>query len=292
VPRLLTIALALAVLLATAVGAKPARIPVRGRVPAFRHVIVVVFENHSARRILDYPGSPFRRLAHRYALLRRYDAVAHPSLPNYLALVSGSTYGLHHDCTACFVGGRSLADTLAARGLTWRMYVEQLDLYRDQGRRITGPEKARLPFLYFRDLAASRRAKRSTVSLEAFYDDLQAGRLPSFSLVVPDLCHDMQSCSIRHGNAWMRSFLHVLRPDALKGTAVFVVFDEARRSDRRGGGGRVPAIVAGPLVRPSSLSAVPLDHYSLLRTIEDAWRLPRLGRSAFARPITGIWRGT
>jgi acid phosphatase len=50
--------------------------------------------------------------------------------------------------------------------------------------------------------------------------------------------------------------------------------------------------VAGPLVRPSSLSAVPLDHYSLLRTIEDAWRLPRLGRSAFARPITGIWRGT
>ena len=188
--------------------------------PAFRHVVVIVFENHSARRILDYPGSPFRRLAHRYALLRRYDAVAHPSLPNYLALVSGSTHGLHHDCTACFVGGPNLADTLAARGLTWRMYVEQLDIYRDQGRRITGPEKARLPFLYFCHLAASRR------------------------------------------------------------------------SDRRGGGGRVPAIVAGPFVRPSSVSVVPLDHYSLLRTIEDAWGLPRLGRSALARPITGIWRGT
>jgi hypothetical protein len=259
-------------------------------VPAFRHVIVVVFENHAARRILDYPGSPFRRLGHRYALLTRYDAVAHPSLPNYLALVSGSTYGFHHDCTTCLVGGRSLADTLAARGLTWKMYVEHLDLYRDQGGRISGAEKSRLPFLYFRNLAASGRAQRSTVSLKAFYGDLRANRLPSFSLVVPDLCHDMHSCSIAKGDRFMRSFLRVLRPDRLKGTAVFVVFDEARRVDRRGGGGRVPAIVAGPLVRPNSVSSMPLDHYGLLRTIEDAWGLPPLGRSASARPITGIWR--
>lgn len=259
------------------------------QVPAFHHVIVVVFENHSARSVLDYPGSPFRRLGRQYSLLTRYDAVAHPSLPNYLALVSGSTHGAHHDCTQCVIGGRSLADTVAARSLTWRMYVEQLDLYRDRGLRISGPEKARLPFLYFRDLLASDVARRSTVSLERFYDDLRAGRLPSFSLVIPDLCHDMHSCSIAKGDLFMRSFLRILRPGLLKGTAVFVVFDEARRTDRRGGGGRVPAIVAGPLVKPHSVSARPLTHYSLLRTIEDAWGLPRLGRSAFARPITGIW---
>jgi hypothetical protein len=289
-PVLLVGAVALSLaLLAPSVDAEP-RAGVT-RVPAFKHVIVVVFENHSARRILDYPGSPFRRLGHRYALLTRYDAVAHPSLPNYLALVSGSTYGLRHDCTACLVRGRSLADTLAARGLTWRMYVEQFDHYRDQGRRITGPERARLPFLFFRDLVRSRRARRSEVALTAFYRDLRAGRLPSFSLVVPDLCHDMHSCSIAAGNRWMTEFLHVLRPGALKGTAVFVVFDEGPRHDRRGGGGRVPAIVAGPLVRAHSVSAVRLTHYSLLRTIEDAWRLPALGHSATAAPITGIWRG-
>ncbi|MGZ4281290.1 MAG: alkaline phosphatase family protein [Gaiellaceae bacterium] len=257
--------------------------------PAFRQVIVVVFENHSERRILDYPGSPFRGLGNRFALLTRYDAVAHPSLPNYLALVSGSTHGMRHDCTACVVPGPSLAETLAARSLTWRMYVEHLDLYRDQSR-VSGPERARLPFLYFHDLLGSHVAQRSTVSLERFYDDLRSGRLPSFSLVIPDLCHDMHSCSIARGDLFMRSFLRILRPGRLKGTAVFVVFDEARRTDVRGGGGRVPAIVAGPLVKPHSVSAEPLTHYSLLRTIEDAWGLPRLGRSAFARPITGIWR--
>ena len=232
-PLLLTgVALLALALFATSVDADPRAVSSR-RVPAFRHVIVVVFENHSARRVLDYPRSPFRRLGNRYALLTRYDAVAHPSLPNYLALVSGSTHGLRHDCTACLVGGRSLADTLAAHSRTWKMYVEQLDLYRDQGARITGPERARLPFLYFRDLRASHVALRSTVSLERFYDDLRAGRLPSFSLVIPDLCHDMHSCSIAKGNRFMRSFLRVLRPGLLKGTAVFVIFDEARRTDVR-----------------------------------------------------------
>jgi acid phosphatase len=52
----------------------------------------------------------------------------------------------------------------------------------------------------------------------------------------------------------------------------------------------VPALVVGPLVRPDSVSTDALDHYSLLRTIEDAWRLPLLGRSAGASPIAGIWR--
>jgi hypothetical protein len=258
-------------------------------VPRFSHAIVVVFENHSARRILGHAGSPFLWLAHRYTLLTRYDAVAHPSLPNYLALVSGSTQGVRYDCTGCVFSGPNLAETLTAHSLTWKMYVEHLQLYRSQGPSITGPEKARLPFLYFRDLLGP--SGRFTVPLSAFYRDLGRRDLPSFSLVIPDLCHDMHSCSIAKGDRWMHGFLRrVLRPRLLAKTALFVTFDEGRWRDVRGGGGRVAAIVAGPLVRPHSVSAAPLDHYSLLRTVEDGFRLPALGRSASARPITGIWR--
>jgi phosphatidylinositol-3-phosphatase len=256
-------------------------------VPRFGHAIVVVFENHSARRILDRASSPFLWLARHNALLAQYDAVAHPSLPNYLALISGWTYGVHHDCTSCSFAGPSLATTLAQRGLSWRMYVEHLPLYLSQGAHITGPEKARLPFLYFRDANALEWTK----PLSAFFLDLRLHQLPSFSLVIPDLCHDMHSCSIAKGDVWMHSFLRaLLRPGDLARTAVFVVFDEGKWIDKRGGGGRVAAIVAGPLVRPHSVSNEPLDHYSLLRTIEDSWGLPALGRSAWARPITGIWR--
>jgi phosphatidylinositol-3-phosphatase len=52
----------------------------------------------------------------------------------------------------------------------------------------------------------------------------------------------------------------------------------------------VPALVLGPTVRSGSDSSKPVNHYSLLRTIEDAWNLPPLGESAEAQPITGIWR--
>jgi hypothetical protein len=100
---------------------------------------------------------------------------------------------------------------------------------------------------------------------------------------VPNLCHDMHDCSVAAGDRWLRGFL----PPLLKvaGTAVFVVFDE---SDT--GVARLPAIAIGPLVRPGSRFRPAMTHYGLLRTIEDGFGLPRLGRSARAGPITGIWR--
>ena len=97
------------------------------RVPNFTHVLVVVFENQEASSIAGNPDAPtFNALAHRYARLTNYDAVAHPSLPNYLALVSGSTHGISSDCTDCVVRARSLADTLAAAGKSWKTYAEDL----------------------------------------------------------------------------------------------------------------------------------------------------------------------
>ena len=95
----------------------PAASSSHAAIPSFRHVLVVVFENKERGEIVGNPAAPtFDALARRYALLSNYDAVAHPSLPNYLALVSGSTHGIHSDCTSCVVHARSLADTLTNAG--------------------------------------------------------------------------------------------------------------------------------------------------------------------------------
>ena len=110
-------------------GSAGATIPTKTppSVPDFTHVVLVVFENHEATSIAGNPDAPtFNALAHRSATLTSYDAVAHPSLPNYLALVSGSTHGISSDCTDCVVRARSLADTLAAAGKTWKTYAEDL----------------------------------------------------------------------------------------------------------------------------------------------------------------------
>ena len=83
------------------------------QLPDFAHVVVVVFENHEASSIAGNPDAPtFNALARHYATLTDYTAVTHPSLPNYLALVSGSTHGIRTDCTTCLVSGRNLADSL------------------------------------------------------------------------------------------------------------------------------------------------------------------------------------
>jgi len=265
-----------------------ARVP---PVPRFAHVVVIVFENKSRDSVVGNPDAPtFSWLSRRYATLTDYRAVAHPSLPNYLALVSGSTQGISDDCGTCVVSARSLADTLEAAGKSWKTYAEGLPSPGFTGTFAGRYAKKHDPFLYFEDVLVSPARRQRVVPLTAFATDLAARRLPAFSLVVPDLCNDMHDCSVAHGDSWLASFLPpLLRSSALRGGVVFVVFDESDDSSV-GGGGIVPAYVAGPLVRSGSHSGAVLDHYSLLRTVEDGLGLPPLGRSASARPITGIWR--
>jgi hypothetical protein len=280
---LFTLALAFAAPLHGAAASAPA-------IPRFEHVIVVVLENKSQHDVLGSRSAPyFNALAARYAVLSRYSGVAHPSLPNYLAIVSGSTHGIHSDCTTCLVGGRSLADTLEHAHLSWEGYAEGLPRAGYTGGSAGRYAKKHMPFLYFRDIVASRARLAHVVPLTQLGHDLASGRLPTFALVAPDLCHDMHDCSVATGDAWLHRFLpQLLRSPALAQSAIFIVTDEPRGLSPPSY--PVPALALGALVRPGSRYAAKTSHYGLLRTIEDAWGLPRLGASAGSAPISGIWK--
>ena len=260
------------------------------RSPAFDRVVLVVFENKEFGQVLGSTQAPtFDALASRYALLSNYHGVAHPSLPNYLALVSGSTQGITDDCTSCSVAATNLADTLERASRTWKTYAEGLPYPGYTGASAGRYAKKHDPLLYFEDVASHARRLRRVVPLRQFERDLAANRLPDFSLVIPDLCHDMHDCPVATGDTWLAHFLRpLLRSSELAHGVVFVVFDEGVTSAN--GGGHVAALALGPSVRAGSESKAPLDHYALLRTIEDAWGLPLLGHSAAAKSITGIWR--
>jgi phosphatidylinositol-3-phosphatase len=279
-----TRALLLAVaLLAALPGAEAARRPV----PDFDHVVVIVFENKVRSSVLGSGAAPtFDALAARHAVLNGYRGVTHPSLPNYLALISGSTQGLATTCTSCSFGGRSLADTLEANGRTWKAYAEGLPRPGFTGAASGRYVKRHVPFLYFRRVLARPARLRRVVPLGHFSRDLAARRLPDFALVIPDMCHNMHDCPVATGDAWLRRFLPpLLRNKQLANSVVFVIFDESDTADPR-----VAALALGPLVRPGSRLGPRTSHYGLLRTVEDAWGLPRLGRSATIGPITRIWR--
>jgi phosphatidylinositol-3-phosphatase len=276
----LAVAVAVLLLVPGAAGA-------RGGVPPLRHVVVLVFENQERESLLGNPAAPtFNRLAQTFATLDRYYGVAHPSLPNYLALVSGSTHGIRTDCTSCLVGGRSLAGTLAAAGRTWKTYAEGLPRAGYIGASAGRYAKKHDPFLYFREVVQRPSWRARVVPLTALAVDLRRARLPDFALVVPDLCHSMHDCAVAAGDRWLASVVPPLLQ--LPDTAVFVVFDEGT-SDARGGG-HTFAVAAGTAARPGSRYAGVTGHCGLLRTVEDAWALPRLGCSARTAPIIGIWR--
>lgn len=269
----------------------PAKAPPSTRVPDFTHVVLVVFENHEASQIAGNPDAPtFNALGRRYATLTDYYAVTHPSLPNYLALVSGSTHGITNDCTDCLVGARSLADTLAGAGKSWRAYAEGLPRAGFTGGAEGDYAKKHEPFLYFAAIARSRAGRDRVVPFTRLRRDLAEHRLPDFSLLVPDMCHDMHNCPVATGDTWLKeNVVPLLHSPELRGGVVFVIFDEGT-SDAEGGG-HVEGLALGPSVKPHSVFAKTTNHYGLLRTIEDAWGLPRLGLSAKARPIGGIWSG-
>jgi len=252
-------------LLAAAPGAAPAT-----GVPRLQHVVVVVLENRERDQVVGDPTARYLNgLRHRYADLSSYTAVAHPSLPNYLALVSGSTYGIRSDCTSCAARPPSIGTLLARKRLAWGGYAEGYP---------SSPRfaKKHMPFLYFPGGAAHVHPLAA----------LDPRRLPAFALVAPDLCDDAHDCPLATADRFVARFLPPLLrvPD----TAVVVVFDEG--TSDAGGGGRVYAVVAGTAVRPHTVFAAPTSHYGLLRTIEDALGVGHLRASADARPITGIWR--
>jgi acid phosphatase len=279
---------ALAVLAAVLVscgGSAASRTPL----PRFDHVLVVVLENKNQSSVLGDDEAPnFNRFATRYAVLSNYGGVAHPSLPNYLVLVSGSTHGIRTDCTTCLVSGRNLADTLEQAHLTWKVYAEGLPRAGWTGGFSGRYAKKHVPFLYFRDIVSKPARLKRIVPLRQFSRDLAVALLPSFSLIVPDLCHDMHDCPVGTGDTWLGRFLKpLLRDPQLANSVIFVVTDEPSDSNPAA---PVPALALGPLVKTRSRFSARTSHYGLLRTIEDSWALPRLGRSAQARPITGIWR--
>jgi acid phosphatase len=254
-------------------------------VPQFAHVIVVVFENKDVGSILGSKDAPtFNAYARRYARLTRYFGVTHPSLPNYLALVSGSTQGITTDCTDCVVSGSSLADSLEAAGRSWKTYAEGLPAAGFLGGASGLYAKKHDPFAYFRTIINGPGRRARIVPLTQLAVDLRGGSLPDFALVVPNLCNSMHDCPVRTGDSWLRATVPPLL--RLPKTAVFIIFDEGSPQGRN----QVAALVLGTAVRPRSRFAAVTGHYGLLRTVEAAWRLPLLGHSADVAPISGIWK--
>jgi len=273
----------------------PLALPASLPKPRTSHVVVIVMENKEYGDVIGNRDAPYiNRLAHRYGLATASYGIRHPSLPDYLALTSGSTHGIDSDCTDCHVSGPSIVDQLAHARLTWHAYMEDLPRPCFGGAAAGGYAKKHDPFMYY-DAVAGNPSRCRVVPLDRLSGDLRRGRLPTYSFIAPNLCDDTHDCSVGTGDR----FLAQLVPTLLRAVGpqgyVVLTWDEGT-SDRGccGGsrGGRIPTIVAGRLVRRGGRVHRAVDDYGVLRTIEDTLGLRHLagaGEPGHGR-LNGLFR--
>jgi arylsulfatase A-like enzyme len=241
--------------------------------------MVVVFENRSAVAVLGSSDAPYlTSLAASGATFNAAYAETHPSQPNYLALFSGSTQGVTDDHCLDQLPGENLGSQLLDAGLSFVGWSEGLPGVGFTGCKSGDYARKHNPWVNFSNLPASVNQPLS--GLPADYAEL-----PTVSFVIPDMCHDMHDCGVAVGDAWA----HVaLDPYVLwargHNSLLLVTFDE----DDRSGDNHIPTFIVGAGVQATRTDQR-IDHYDMLRTLEDMYGLPPLGEAANAQAFTGIW---
>jgi hypothetical protein len=259
-------------------------------------VAVLVLENRSYDEVIGNPQAPYLNgLARRYALATDYFAIGHPSLPNYIALIGGSTYEIRSDCNGCDVEARSLVGQLDAAGLSWKAYFEDLTSNRRPGPETTAYTPHYNPFVYYEGIRSSALGRSRVVDFDELRSDLRRRTLPRFSWIAPGVRHDGHSSSLRAADRFasrlVPQILRALGPEGV----LFVTWDEGARRDWSGvdgtrGGGHVALIAAGGDARRGTTASTPANHYALLHTVETALDLPLLGHAADAPLLSGLLR--
>jgi phosphatidylinositol-3-phosphatase len=211
-------------------------------VPKLDHVFVIVLENHNSftsfgsNGILDNPQAPqITALAKKYNVAPNYHGVWHPSLPNYLAMITGnfigtdvigtghmypqgSTVGVSDDdspsvaidygppANPSFHRWRvqlpSVAGQLVKVGKDWRAYLQNFPISGTHLANWPGDNNmAKLyavkhnPFPYVAEIQDDAAQFAKQVPIDQLFSDLGSGQVPEFSYIVADQCRDMHGLS-------------------------------------------------------------------------------------------------
>lgn len=275
----------------------------------FDHVVIVVLENENAGTVLAVPAMD--SLARRGVLLANYYAVAHPSYPNYLALVAGRTFlgdgpAVRHDPVAyraldlgdaqLQIDAPTVIDGLEAKGLSWDVFAEdypdtsrapaRCDVRRQRGLYA----RKHVPFLSFTEFRTRPAWCRHVRDLRWLSRD----SLAAYTFIAPNLRHDAHDAPLDTAVTWLGTFLRPLLADSavMQRTLVVVTFDEAANPPAEillgNQPNRIYTVLLGGMLR-GHRSDRAYSHFSLLRTIEDNFGLPHLEPTNVA-PITDVWQ--
>jgi phosphatidylinositol-3-phosphatase len=259
----------------------PALAPTRSG--AVTKVLVFVEENHSLSQMTADMPYTFG-LAQRFGYATNYTAIRHPSLPNYIAIAGGQTYGITNDDqpSANPVSGTSVFGQAIAAGRTAALYADGLPencATSDGGSDYAVKHN---PWAYFTN--ERNTCQKYDIPVDRLAGAITEGALPNVGMVIPNLCNDAHDCSLGTADTWFKGWMTKLfeGPDWKSGhLAVVLTADE----DDMSAGNTVLTVVIHPSQKANVVTSA-LTHYSLTRLYEEVTRMPYLFGAASAPSMT------
>ena len=262
--------------------------PARAFVPpgVVTKVLVFIEENHSLSQMKS--GMPYAfGLAQRFGYATGYTSIGHPSLPNYIAIAGGQTYGITNDNKPSEnpVPGTSVFGQAVASGKTAAAYVDGMTQSCATTNGGSGYAVKHNPWAYFvheRDIC-----QRYDVPVDQLSAAIAQAALPNVGMVIPNVCNDAHDCPLGTADAWFKSWMTKIfnGPDWRSGhLAVVLTADEDDKSSEN----RVLTVVIHP-GQKSNVVTSPLTHYSLTRLLEEVAGAPLLYGAASAPSMTNAF---
>jgi phospholipase C len=233
----------------------------------------ILFENKTYSQVIGNASAPYMtQTARQCASVSTWSdaGTGLPSLPNYLAMTSGSTQGVTSDSNPSGmppITADNIFRQVRSAGKSYKSYMEDMPSNCQLSASGLYAERHN-PEIYYqgpgdRAACSTNNIPMGTVSSGNLASDLANNTLPNFSVVVPNVCNDMHDCSVATGDTWLSQWLPVIlaSPSYQGGrTAIFVVFDEDTS---------IPNFIVAPSVVPGTVIQGNYNHYSLLRTTEE-----------------------
>ena len=244
-------------------------------------ILVVVVENHSFAQMQS--EMPFTNaLAAQYGYADDFVALAHPSLPNYIAMLAGDTLGVTDDDPPSVhpLSGPSVFGEAVRQGSTATVYVDAMQSPCQQESEDSYAVRHN-SWAYFVDERSL--CDQHDVPLDRLAADVDSGNLPAVGMLVPDVCHDAHDCPLAQADAWIGEQIGMVMegPDFATGRlAVVITADEDDGSDNN----RILTVVAHPGLEHAVVHEH-LDHYSLSRAYAEVAGVQPLRRAAEATSL-------
>jgi hypothetical protein len=259
---------------------RPARIAATSG-PSGSQVTIVVMENKDYDLVAGSSHAPYfnKTLVPQGVLLQNSHAIGHPSEPNYLALFSGSTQGIHGDPCPVYFKSADIASELIAAGKTFAGYSESMPRDGYKGCYHGLYDRNHNPWVEFKNVP-------DTDNL--VYDGWPS-TVATFVWITPNLCHDTHDCAVHAGDTWLSKNLPpIIAWDKANDGLLILTWDEA--DPDKSGKNHIPTVLVGPMIDAGVNDTQNVDHYAVLHTIEDILGVACIAKECNAPLLTGIWK--